>query len=161
MTPASWQGSTCQEIIHPLEEDRDIYTRSFDCKNNRLLPPRHIPFLPVSILEGSYCLHPSFGPYYMVYLFCSRPCRPTARLQLRTPQVPTGYRRMDPHGERLLFQLKYTGKVRLYPYHGITCGYGKRELQQNTKFSTKRIASWPKMQYYIHWKHDVSMAVMA
>ena len=69
-----------QEIIHPLEEDRDIYTRSFDCKNNRLLPPRHIPFLPVSILEGSYCLHPSFGPYYDLAIFLQvDPRRPTGQ----------------------------------------------------------------------------------
>lgn len=73
-----------QEIIHPLEEDRDIYTRPFDCKNNRLLPPRHIPFLPVSILEGSYCLHPSFGPYYDVAIFLQvDPAVQRARLQAR------------------------------------------------------------------------------
>lgn len=73
-----------EEVILPLRENRDAYVRRFDCKTGKLLPPRPAPYAPVSIVEGSYCLYPGFGPYYDLAIFLqAEPAAQRARLQAR------------------------------------------------------------------------------
>ncbi|MEA5058604.1 MAG: uridine kinase [Candidatus Pelethousia sp.] len=72
------------EVIAPVREGRIAYVRRFDCKLNKLLPPQQIPFSPVSIVEGSYCLHPALGPYYDLAIYLQvDPGIQRARLQSR------------------------------------------------------------------------------
>ena len=73
-----------EEVITPVQESRDAYSRRYDCKSGRLLPPRRLPFAPLSIIEGAYCLHPSFGAYYDLAIFLQvEPDVQRARLQAR------------------------------------------------------------------------------
>ena len=57
------------EVIAPVREGRHAYVRRFDCQSGQLQPPKAIPFAPVSIIEGSYCLHPALGPYYDLAIY--------------------------------------------------------------------------------------------
>ena len=73
-----------QEVVNPIREGRDAYVREFDCKEGKLLPPRSAHFAPVSIVEGSYCLHPALGPYYDLAIFLkAAQAAQSARLQRR------------------------------------------------------------------------------
>ena len=73
-----------EEVIAPIREDRDGYVRRFDCRTGKLQDPRHIPYAPITIVEGSYCLHPALGPYYDLALFLkAEPGSQRARLQSR------------------------------------------------------------------------------
>lgn len=58
-----------QEVVAPIRDGRDAYIRPFDCKESKLLPPKAVPFAPVSIVEGSYCLHPALGAYYDLAIY--------------------------------------------------------------------------------------------
>ena len=57
------------EVIAPVREGREAYVRRFDCQSGQLLPPRSVPFEKVSIIEGSYCLHPALGAYYDLAIY--------------------------------------------------------------------------------------------
>lgn len=73
-----------EEVAAPVREGRSAYVRRFDCKAGRLLAPKQVPFVPVSIVEGSYCLHPALGPYYDLAIFLQTdPASQRARLQTR------------------------------------------------------------------------------
>lgn len=72
------------EVVAPILERRDAYVRPFDCKQAKLLPPKALPFAPLSIVEGSYCLHPALGPYYDLAIYLqTEPAVQRARLEKR------------------------------------------------------------------------------
>ncbi len=73
-----------QEAVAPIRQGRIAYVRSFDCKEGKLLPPKPVSFAPVTIVEGSYCLHPALGPYYDLAIFLRvDPAAQRSRLQKR------------------------------------------------------------------------------
>lgn len=62
------------EVLLPLSRGEDVTFRPFDCHAGRLRPPVSVPFRPLTIVEGSYALHPDLAPQYDLKLFltCSR-----------------------------------------------------------------------------------------
>ncbi|MDR0839924.1 MAG: uridine kinase [Christensenellaceae bacterium] len=72
------------EVILPVREGADAYVRAFDCAHETLSEARRVPPKPLTIVEGSYCLHPAFGAYYdiAVCIRCSAPLQ-RARLKAR------------------------------------------------------------------------------
>ena len=62
------------EVLLPLSRGEDVTFRPFDCHAGRLRPPVSVPFRPLTVVEGSYALHPDLAPQYDLKLFltCSR-----------------------------------------------------------------------------------------
>ena len=52
------------EVLLPLLSGRDFSYRPFDCKTFTLSEPVAITPKKLTIIEGSYCLHPYFGEPY-------------------------------------------------------------------------------------------------
>jgi len=76
-----------EEVISHIRSDRDIYSRLYDCKTGKLQQPRCLSFKPLTIVEGSYSLHPLLGPYYDLAVFLSAdPALQKARLEARYDQ---------------------------------------------------------------------------
>ncbi len=48
---------------------REIETSRYDCASGVMLPPRILPFVRLTIVEGAYSLHPYFGRYYDMAVF--------------------------------------------------------------------------------------------
>lgn len=57
------------EVLQPLSAGQTVLYRAYDCAHDRYLPPRAIPFQPLSIVEGSYSQHPLLAPFYDYRLF--------------------------------------------------------------------------------------------
>lgn len=58
------------EIARPVAQNAPVHTRFFDCKTGTLSAARTLPFLPVTIVEGAFCLHPKarLSPQIRVFL---------------------------------------------------------------------------------------------
>lgn len=53
-----------QEVLLPLCEGREVTFRKYDCHSGRLLPAVTAPPKRLSIVEGSYSLHPALREFY-------------------------------------------------------------------------------------------------
>lgn len=62
-----------REVLGPLIEGRDVCFQPFDCTTGELKPHVYKPAQPISIVEGSYSLHPALANHYdlRVFLTCS------------------------------------------------------------------------------------------
>ena len=49
--------------------DAPIEYRRFDCALQRILPARTLPPQPLTIVEGSYALHPALSEFYQIRVF--------------------------------------------------------------------------------------------
>ena len=60
------------EVLAPLLAGQSAAYRAYDCRTGALQPPRTLPPRPLTIVEGSYALHPSLAALYdgMVFLTC-------------------------------------------------------------------------------------------
>lgn len=58
-----------REVLLPLRAGENVLYRAFDCRGGRFYETEHIPFRPLSIVEGSYSLHPSLRDFYDLRLF--------------------------------------------------------------------------------------------
>lgn len=67
------------EVLRPLAEGRPGSLRTFDCASGNFAAP--VPVLPVglTVVEGSYAMHPSLSPYYAGGVFLT--CSPEAQLR--------------------------------------------------------------------------------
>ena len=75
------------EVISHLGEDRIIY-RPYNCHTQSLCDPVSLSSAPVTVVEGSYCLHPHLGSYYDVAVFMDiSPIKQLARLAKRSPSL--------------------------------------------------------------------------
>ncbi len=73
------------EILEPAWAGEDILYRPYSCQKGAYLPAEVLPPQPLTIVEGSYSLHPDLREYYnarKVFLTCS-PEVQAARLQRR------------------------------------------------------------------------------
>ncbi len=62
-----------EEVLLPLRAGETVRYRAYDCPNDRFLPTRALPFLPLSIVEGSYSQHPLLRELYDLRLFVTAP----------------------------------------------------------------------------------------
>ena len=72
------------EVIQPVQADETVYQRVFDCAAQQLGDPQAVVPAPLSIVEGSYSLHPMLADAYdmRIFLTCSEQEQKT-RLQAR------------------------------------------------------------------------------
>lgn len=72
------------EVIQPAQADATVYQRVFDCAAQQLGQPQAVAPAPLSIVEGSYSLHPMLADAYdmRIFLTCSEQEQKT-RLQAR------------------------------------------------------------------------------
>ena len=53
-----------EEVLIPLKKRDTIYYRRFDCGTFSILPEVIIEPKKLTIIEGSYCMHPELSEYY-------------------------------------------------------------------------------------------------
>ena len=72
------------EVLAPLLAGQSAAYRAYVCRTGALQPPRTLPPRPLTIVEGSYALHPALGVPFAcrVFLTCAPACQ-RARLQQR------------------------------------------------------------------------------
>ena len=73
-----------QEVLQPLLCAQPAQYRAYSCAAGAFLPPTPLPSAPLTILEGSYSLHPALQTEFAVRVFVT--CPPdvqAARLQAR------------------------------------------------------------------------------
>ena len=58
-----------EEVVKAVTKKRDAHIRKFDCHLRRLGEKACIPYAPVTVVEGSYCLHPALGKYWDISVF--------------------------------------------------------------------------------------------
>lgn len=58
-----------REVLLPLRAGESVFYRAFDCRGGRFFETELVPFRPLSIVEGSYSLHPSLRAFYDLRLF--------------------------------------------------------------------------------------------
>lgn len=57
------------EVIAPLTRGEEVIYRRFDCGSLTLAPPTAVAPGALTVVEGAYSLHPSFGEYYDLAVF--------------------------------------------------------------------------------------------
>ena len=57
------------EVLFPLKNGADFSYRPFDCKTFTLAEPVAVEPKKLTIIEGSYCNHPTFGEPYDLKIF--------------------------------------------------------------------------------------------
>jgi len=76
-----------QEVLIPLAEGRPVCYRPYDCGTQSLGTPLTVEPKPISIVEGSYSLHPRLEGYYDLKLLLEiSPAEQKQRLLARDPQ---------------------------------------------------------------------------
>ena len=72
------------EVLAPLLAGQSAAYRAYVCRTGALQPPQTLPPRPLTIVEGSYALHPALGVPFAcrVFLTCAPACQ-RARLQQR------------------------------------------------------------------------------
>lgn len=112
-----WEHTPCgnmdldrfrRQALLPAADHMPIICRPYSCREGRLLPPETLPAAPLTIVEGSYSLHPLLAPHIdlKIFLRCdsreqlSRLCRrentrPDAYLQRWIPLEQAYYRAFD------------------------------------------------------------------
>ena len=68
-----------QEVLQPLQNGQSIVCRAFDCGTQQLRQPATLPRLPLTVVEGSYCLHPLLRESYDLTVFVD--CSPEEQLR--------------------------------------------------------------------------------
>lgn len=58
-----------EEVLEPVLADKHVSYRRFDCKSMTIEEGVEIPYKRVTIIEGSYCMHPCFGDIYDLKVF--------------------------------------------------------------------------------------------
>ena len=76
------------EIIVPLMNGAPFAYRPYDCGIQALTTPVEVQPTPMSVVEGVYCMHPSFGDVYDIKVFMSiEPDEQRRRLLARNPAL--------------------------------------------------------------------------
>ncbi|MCI2057516.1 MAG: hypothetical protein LKJ86_10325 [Oscillibacter sp.] len=89
----NWEATPCgnmdldrflREVLLPARNGNPVSYRAFSCQRKEYLPPENISFQPLTLVEGSYALHPSLSPQYdlRIFLTCSKEAQ-SRRLQAR------------------------------------------------------------------------------
>ena len=67
-------GRVKKEIIIPVSSGEDVTFRRYDCRCGKYSVPVRIRHTGISLIEGSYSLHPELAGYYdlKIFLTCSK-----------------------------------------------------------------------------------------
>ncbi|WP_125115646.1 uridine kinase family protein [Agathobaculum sp. Marseille-P7918] len=103
------------EVLLPAQRGETVRQRIFDCAAQRLGEPQTVPPAPLTVVEGSYSLHPALnGAYDMrIFLTCSDTVQ-QARLQAREGEHYDMFRQVWIPMEEL-----YYARCRLLDTHPI------------------------------------------
>ncbi len=103
------------EVIQPARAGEMVYQRIFDCAAQRLKEAQAVEPAPLTVVEGSYCLHPKLADAYdlRIFLTCSDDEQKT-RLQAREGTYFEMFERVWIPMERL-----YHAKCDPLSYHPI------------------------------------------
>ena len=103
------------EVIQPARAGEMVYQRIFDCAAQRLKEAQAVAPAPLTVVEGSYCLHPKLADAYdlRIFLTCSDDEQKT-RLQAREGTYFEMFERVWIPMERL-----YHAKCDPLSYHPI------------------------------------------
>lgn len=66
------------ELFEPLRRGEAVAHRRFDCSTGILGQPEAVPFRRLSLIEGSYALHPALAGYSQLHIFFT--CSPEIQL---------------------------------------------------------------------------------
>ncbi len=58
-----------KEILLPLKNKEAVCYRPFDCSSQSLTEPITVSHKRITVVEGAYSMHPSFGKYYGLSIF--------------------------------------------------------------------------------------------
>ncbi|MGM9974774.1 MAG: uridine kinase [Clostridiaceae bacterium] len=58
-----------EEVMKPLQEKKDVFYRRFCCGTDSFLEPVRIGYKKLTVIEGSYSLHPTLDRYYSYKIF--------------------------------------------------------------------------------------------
>ncbi|MBR5292588.1 MAG: hypothetical protein IKU32_06695 [Clostridia bacterium] len=58
-----------EEVAEPVRNGKNVVYRKYSCSNGTLSEEQRIPFVPVTIVEGSYCMHTQLGKYFDIGVF--------------------------------------------------------------------------------------------
>lgn len=59
------------EVLIPLTSDKSFCYSPYDCHSNALTAPVTVLPKPLNIIEGTYCMHPTFASFYDLTIFLS------------------------------------------------------------------------------------------
>ena len=77
-----------QEVLQPLCLGQDVVYRPFDCARQALGPAKTVPHRPLTIVEGTYALHPALrGAYDLRVMLTADPRTQRRRLARRNPAL--------------------------------------------------------------------------
>ncbi len=57
------------EVAEPVKQMRDALCRRYSCSSGTLSEEYLVPFTPVTVVEGSYCMHAELGEYFDIGVF--------------------------------------------------------------------------------------------
>lgn len=88
-----WESTPCanmdlerldREVLAPVLAGQAVDYRAYDCSSGQYRPAVRVPFSPLTVIEGSYALHPSLRGRYdlRIFLTCS-PEEQARRLRAR------------------------------------------------------------------------------
>ncbi len=82
-----------EEVLLPLSKGHEVIFRPFDCSTLALQPPVQMPANKLSIVEGSYSLHPALKDYYQlrIFLTCSPAVQQERIFKRSGPQMLTRF----------------------------------------------------------------------
>ena len=58
-----------QEVLLPLHRGQEVQYRRFNCANQTLEEPKPLHTTPLTVIEGSYSMHPDLRPFYGLRVF--------------------------------------------------------------------------------------------
>ena len=81
------------EVLIPLSQKKEILYRKFDCSKQELMPPQSISPKKLTIIEGSYSMHPELAKFYDLSVFLEiSPEKQRERILTRnSPQFATRF----------------------------------------------------------------------
>lgn len=57
------------EVAEPARLGQDAVCRQYFCRNGTLSDSFRVKFAPITVVEGSYCMHPGLGGYFDIGVF--------------------------------------------------------------------------------------------
>lgn len=77
-----------EEVALPARERRDMTCRRYFCRTGELSAAFEVKFAPLTVIEGSYSLHPYLGEYYDIAVFMSvDPAEQSRRILERNGEI--------------------------------------------------------------------------
>ena len=82
-----------QEVLEPLRQGRDVIYRPFCCASLTLGSERTVAYRPLTVVEGTYALHPALRDVYdLKIMITADPSTQLRRLEKRSPAFLQAFR---------------------------------------------------------------------